>query len=117
MSMKLDELVANAREAITVRRVYAEPYEREGVTVIAAATVAGGAGGGGGKDEQKHQEGEGGGFGVNARPVGAYVIKDRKVSWRPAIDVNRVVVNLSVVLVVFLIARARVAKARAKAEA
>jgi hypothetical protein len=45
-------------------RVFAEPYEKDGVTVIAAATVAGGAGGGGGHDE-RGQEGEGGGFGVN----------------------------------------------------
>lgn len=115
--MKLDELVTNAREAITVRRVYAEPYESGGLTVIVAATVSGGAGGGAGKDDRKHQEGEGGGFGVNGRPVGAYVIEDGQVSWRPAIDVNSALVNLAVVLVVFLIARARVAKARIKAEA
>jgi uncharacterized spore protein YtfJ len=48
--------------------VFAEPYEKDGVTVIAAATVAGGAGGGGGHNERS-QEGEGAGFSVSARPA------------------------------------------------
>ena len=50
--MKVAELATTVGDAITVRRVFAEPYERDGVTVIAAATVAGGAGGGGGHDER-----------------------------------------------------------------
>ena len=67
--MKVVELVTTARDAITVQRVFAEPYEKDGVIVIAAAIVAGGGGGGGGHDDQG-QEGEGGGFGVMspARP-------------------------------------------------
>ena len=55
--MKVAELATTVRDAITVSRVFAEPYEQDGVTVIAAATVAGGAGGGGGHDE-RGQEGE-----------------------------------------------------------
>jgi len=70
--VKLNELVTTAGDAITVRRVFAEPYEKDGITIIAAAAVAGGGGGGGGHDEQG-QEGEGGGFGVSARPAGAYI--------------------------------------------
>lgn len=31
----------------------------------------------------------GGGFGVMARPVGAYVIRGDQVEWRPAIDTGR----------------------------
>ena len=58
-----------------MRRVFAEPYERNGTTVIAAAKVRGGGGGGGGHDKDA-QEGEGGGFGLAARPAGAYVIRD-----------------------------------------
>jgi uncharacterized spore protein YtfJ len=45
--MKVAELATTIRDAITVSRLFAEPYEKDGVTVIAAATVAGGAGGGG----------------------------------------------------------------------
>jgi uncharacterized spore protein YtfJ len=88
--MSLSQLLDTTREALTVRRVFAEPYERDGVTVIAAARVRGAGGGGGGKDEHG-QEGDGGGFVFTARPVGAYVLKDGAVAWQPAVDVERVV--------------------------
>jgi uncharacterized spore protein YtfJ len=110
--MKVAELVTTVREAITVSRVFAEPYEADGVTVIAAATVAGGGGGGGGHDD-RGQEGEGGGFGVSARPAGAYVIKDGRVRWRPAVDVNRLFATIGAVAIAYLFTRARVKKARA----
>jgi uncharacterized spore protein YtfJ len=71
--MKMDDLVATARDALTVRRVYGEPYEKDGVTFIPAARVSGGGGGGGGTDDEG-VGGEGGGFGLSARPAGAYVI-------------------------------------------
>jgi uncharacterized spore protein YtfJ len=112
--MKVDELVSTARDALTVKRVYGEPYEHNGVTVITAATVMGGGGGGGGHDQQG-QEGEGGGFGLNARPAGVYVIKDGTVSWRPAVDANRLFATLGMVLVAYMITRGRVAKARSRA--
>ena len=35
--------------------------------------------------------GDGGGFGVLARPVGVYVLTDGRVEWQPAVDVNRIV--------------------------
>jgi uncharacterized spore protein YtfJ len=112
--MKVAELVTTVRDAITVTRVFAEPYEKDGVTVIAAATVAGGGGGGGGHDD-RGQEGEGGGFGVSARPAGAYVIKDGRVRWRPAVDVNRLFATIGAVAIAYLFTRARIQKARAMA--
>ena len=88
----IDELLDGARDAITVRRVYGEPIEQEGLTLVPAAAVRGGGGGGG------DSEGNGGGgFGVAARPVGAYVIRDGEVVWRPAVDVSRVVVGWQIV--------------------
>jgi uncharacterized spore protein YtfJ len=79
----IDELLEGARDTITVRRVYGEPIEQEGLTLVPAAAVRGGGGGGG------DSEGNGGGgFGVAARPVGAYVIRDGEVAWRPAVDVK-----------------------------
>ena len=76
--------------------------------------MCGGAGGGTGHDE-KGQEGEGGGFGVSARPAGAYVItKDGEVSWRPALDVNRVVAAVGLAVIVFLLSRPRMARAHAR---
>lgn len=105
--MTLDEVLSTARDTITVRRVYSEPYEREGLTIIAGAAVSGGGGGGGGHD-QRGQEGSGGGFGVNARPAGAFVLRDGKVRWYPAVDVNRFAIVVAVVAVAYLFARARV---------
>jgi uncharacterized spore protein YtfJ len=112
--MKVAELATTVRDAITVSRVFAEPYETDGVTVIAAATVVGGAGGGGGHDE-RGQEGEGGGFGVVARPAGAYVIKDGRARWCPAVDANRLVATIGAVAIAYLFTRARIEKARATA--
>jgi len=82
----VDEMLAGAREAITVRRVYGDPIESDGVTLVPAAKVVGGGGGGGDSDHNG-----GGGFRVGARPVGAYVIRDGDVKWQPAVDVNRIV--------------------------
>ena len=86
--MDVTEVLEKARDAITVSRVYGEPYEKDGLTVIPAARVSGGGGGGSGKDE-KGGDGSGGGFGVSGRPAGAYVIRNGDVTWRPAVDPNR----------------------------
>jgi uncharacterized spore protein YtfJ len=96
----VDEMWQGARDSVTVRRVYGKPVESDGVTVIPAAAVRGGAGGGG-----DNEGNGGGGFGVMARPVGAYVIRDGKVSWRPAVDLNRLLILFAAV--VFLVARRR----------
>jgi uncharacterized spore protein YtfJ len=89
--MDFQETISAAREAITVKRVYGEPYERNGVAVIPAAAVQGG-GGGGGSEEGERSDG-GGGFGLQARPVGAYVVRGEQVSWQPAFDLNRVILG------------------------
>jgi uncharacterized spore protein YtfJ len=109
--MKVNELLGIAGETMTVRRVYAEPYEKDGVTVIAGAVVSGGGGGGGGHDNQG-QEGEGGGFGLTARPAGAFVIKGGKVRWRPAVDVNRLATIAGLVAVAYLVTRRRAGRKR-----
>jgi len=96
----VDEMWKGARDAITVKRVYGDPVQSEGVTLVPAAAVRGGAGGGG------DSEGNGGGgFGVVARPIGAYVIRDGGVTWRPAVDLNRVLLLAAALL--FLLARRR----------
>jgi len=102
--MQLDQFVARASDAIPVRRVFAEPYEKNGTTVIAAARVQGGGGGGGGH-EGDSQEGEGGGFGMAARPAGAYVVRDGKVTWQPAVDPARILATVAAVLIVWMVTR------------
>jgi uncharacterized spore protein YtfJ len=94
----VDEMWKGAREAITVKRVYGDPVQSDGVTLVPAAAVRGGAGGGG-----DNEGNGGGGFGIIARPVGAYVIRDGSVSWRPAVDLNRVLLLAAALL--FLLAR------------
>jgi uncharacterized spore protein YtfJ len=84
--MKPGSLIEQARDAMSARRVYGKPVEANGVTVIPAARVMGGAGGGNGEGPNGTGQGEGAGFGLMARPVGAFVIKDGGVRWRPAVD-------------------------------
>ncbi|MEO8092732.1 MAG: spore germination protein GerW family protein [bacterium] len=109
--MDFMETISVARDAISVKRVYGEPYERNGVVVIPAASVQGGGGGGGG-DEGDGRAGGGGGFGLRARPVGAYVVRGEQVSWEPAVDLSRMILGgqllaLAALLVVRSIARRR----------
>jgi len=107
--MKLDELVPLAQDGLTVRRVYGEPHSQDGITVIPAAKIMGGGGAGGGEvsagQVSTGQESEGGGFGMVARPAGAFVIKNGQVRWVPALDVNRAL--LLVGLLAFLVLRVR----------
>ncbi|MGY6652548.1 sporulation protein [Amycolatopsis sp. TRM77291] len=84
--MGLEKVVGVMRDNLTVRRVYGEPVEKDGVVVIPAASVIGGGGGGHGAEQDK--EGEGGGFILAARPVGAYVLKGGEVRWVPAVDLT-----------------------------
>jgi uncharacterized spore protein YtfJ len=112
--MKLDELVSSTRDALTARRIYAEPFERDGLAVIPAALVRGGAGGGSGHDE-KGQEGEGGGFGMTGAPAGAYVIQGNSVKWLPAVDPNRLFLMVGMAVIAYLLMRPRMARARAAA--
>lgn len=87
------ETLHRLTDDVTVRRVYGEPYERDGVTLIPAAEIAGGGGLGEGSGPDGTGQGTGGGIGLSARPVGAYVISNGSVTWKPAVNVNRVVLG------------------------
>lgn len=108
---KVDELVERAQETLSSRRVFGEAIRQDGVTVIPVADVSGGGGGGGGRDADG-QEGTGGGFGLRARPVGVYVIDGGKVTWQPAVDVNRLASTLAGAVVAYLLYRWRVTAIR-----
>jgi uncharacterized spore protein YtfJ len=82
----VDEILGGARDAMSVKRVFGDPIETEGVTVVPVAKVSGGGGGGG--DDTNNG---GAGFGLSARPAGVYVIKDGEVTWKPVIDPGRTV--------------------------
>jgi uncharacterized spore protein YtfJ len=114
--MEVQEVLAQARDAMSVKRVFGEPYEKNGVTVIPAARVQGGAGGGGGEGPEGQGRGSGSGFGLAARPVGAYLIRGEEVTWRPAVDMNRIMLGAQVVAIVALLTLRAIVKARAKAQ-
>lgn len=114
--MDVQDVIAQARDALTVKRVFGEPYEKDGVTVIPVARVQGGAGGGGGEGPEGQGRGSGSGFGVIARPVGVFLIRGSEVSWRPAVDLNRIVLGGQVVAIVALLAIRSIVKARARAK-
>ena len=114
--MDLQEMLGQARDAITVRRVFGDPYEKNGMTVIPAARVQGGAGGGTGEGPEGEGSGSGGGFGLTARPVGAFVIRGNDLTWKPAIDVTRIVLGGQIVALVALMTIRTIVKARARAK-
>jgi uncharacterized spore protein YtfJ len=92
------DMLQKVADSATVRTVYGEPVVQQGITVIPAARVIGGGGGGGGgggrgPNERGEGRGSGGGLRLSARPVGAFVIRRNRVRWRPAIDVNRVILG------------------------
>ena len=115
--MEVNDVISQARDTLTVKRVFGEPYEKNGVTVIPAARVQGGAGGGGGEGRDGQGKGSGSGFGLNARPVGAFLIRSGDVMWRPAVDLNKVILGAQVVAVVALLTIRAIVKVRAKSGA
>ena len=112
--MNITDMINTAKDSVSVKRVFGEAYEKDGLTIIPAAVVSGGGGGGTGHDENG-QQGEGAGFGVMGRPAGAYVIRGGEVRWQPAIDVNRVITVCGVIITAWLITRPRMKRARARA--
>ncbi|WP_022916995.1 spore germination protein GerW family protein [Ruania albidiflava] len=117
-----------AREALTVRRVFGEPYEADGVTVIPVARVLGGAGmgygSGAGRDPRSSESGPigegsggGGGFGVRAVPAGVFVVRGGDVTWKPALNLNRAILGGQLLAGVIAVAAACTARTRAKLRA
>jgi uncharacterized spore protein YtfJ len=119
--MEVQEILEAARDTMTVKRVYGEPIERDGMTLIPVARVAGGAGGGGPTEPgsaEARVEGEalegtgahrgravagfGMGYGVMASPAGMYIIRGEQVEWKPAVDPQRMVLTLGLVAVPLL---------------
>lgn len=105
--------MSRVQDAISVRHVFGEPYTSDGVMVIPVASVGAGAGGGSG-DDAEHGTGEGGGFGGGGRPIGAYVVRDGEVTFRPAIDANRAIMWGSLVLLGLFLLVSRTQRLRAK---
>ena len=114
--MDVQDITSQARDALTVKRVFGEPYEKDGLTIIPAARVQGAVGGGSGEDPQGQGKGSGGGFSVTARPVGAFIIRNGELTWRPAVDVTRIAIGGQLVAIVALLTARAIYKAWVKAK-
>jgi uncharacterized spore protein YtfJ len=112
--MDVQELLAQAKDAITVKRVYGEPLEKDGAMIVPVAAVRGGGGGGGGEGPSGEGSGSGSGFGIAARPVGVYIVRNGQVSWQPAFDINRVILGGQLVAVALLLVLRTALKHRGK---
>lgn len=112
MTTTVDRLIEDARDAISVDRVFGRPVERDGMTLIPAAAVRGGSGGGLSETSDDTPGGSGMGFGLTARPVGAYRIQDGNVEWIPAADTTRVIVLGEIIAIVALLVIRSVARRR-----
>src|SRR6476469_7836957 len=77
METMVEKLGAVARAST----VFAEPIEREGITVIPVAKARWGFGGGVGR--RQDEDGAGGGGGVQVTPVGFIDIKNGRADFRP----------------------------------
>jgi uncharacterized spore protein YtfJ len=134
--MDLDEVMNHARDAMTVKRVFGDPYEKDGVTIIPVANVMGGAGAGGGPGagarpasagepaiggtvgeavgEVAPDSGYGMGYGLRATPAGVYVIKAGEVEWKPALDMNSLTLQRAGVVIVALLVLRSIIRTLAK---
>ena len=102
--MKVDELLERAREAVDINQVFGVPVERGGVTIIPVARVMGGGGHG------PLATDAGGGYGFRAEAAGVFVIRDSKVEWQPAVNVNKIVANVMAVGALGVISAPRIMK-------
>jgi uncharacterized spore protein YtfJ len=116
-TMDAHEVLDHARDAMTVKRVFGDLYERGGVAVIPVANVMGGAGAGGGPwmrpqpasggeeavGDVAADAGFGMGYGLRASPAGVYVIRGDQVEWKPAVDMNRLTLQRAGVALVGLL--------------
>jgi uncharacterized spore protein YtfJ len=97
--MAIRDLANGFTEGGTVKRVFGDPIERDGILVIPVASIRGAFGGGEGSPTgpsespgpKPEASGWGGGGMWSATAAGAYVLKDGEVTWVPAVDRNRAI--------------------------
>jgi uncharacterized spore protein YtfJ len=104
-------------DSATAGKVFGAPITQDGLTVLPVAKVSGGGGGGNGGREDADDPragGVGGGLGLSAKPLGVFVIKEGTVGWRPAIDINKVILGGQLVAITALLVVRALIKARGR---
>ena len=114
--MEIQQVLGQVKDGARVQQVFGAPIERDGVMIVPVAIVRGGGGGGSGREPKENgvSEGGGGGFGLSARPAGVYVLKDGDAHWRPAVDVNRIVLGGQILGLVAMLVIRSIARRRRK---
>lgn len=112
------EVLQGVVDRVRAGMVFGEPVSKDGVTILPVARISGGGGGGGGSGQQsggQDMDGSGGGFGLIARPVGVYVLRDRQVTWSPATDTTKVILGFQLLgFAALMIVRAVIKSRRTK---
>lgn len=92
--MDSQAILQRVEETMSPRRVFGDPVQVDGVTLLPVATVGGG-GGAGQRGDQGAEHGVG--FGVGAQPAGVFVVRDGDAKWRPVLNLNRVILGGQIV--------------------
>jgi uncharacterized spore protein YtfJ len=115
------DTLREAVDNVSVDKVFGTPVIQGGTILLPVAKIGGGAGGGSGTgpaEPGQENGGSGGGLGMSAKPLGVFVLRDGKVGWRPALDVNRIIMGGQIVAVAaLLLARALITARSSKAAA
>jgi hypothetical protein len=98
--MDVEEMVSRSQDTATVGRVYGEPQEKEGRHNRHPGRQGERPWWVGGRPRGEHS---GGGFRADAEPVGAFVIRNGEVEWKPVFDLSGTVRRGQLVGVVALL--------------
>jgi|tagenome__1003787_1003787.scaffolds.fasta_scaffold18843382_1 uncharacterized spore protein YtfJ len=104
------ETIREAVDSATAGKVFGRPIIQGDMVLLPVATVKGQ--GGSGPPTDGHDAGDG--LRATAKPAGLFVIKDGKVGWRPAVDINRIVLGGQLVAVTALLVLRAIVKARGR---
>jgi hypothetical protein len=104
------DAIRDVIQTAAVGTVFGTPVREDGVTVIPTAVFK--AFGGGESIAEAAAGRPASGVRVTTRPAGAFVIASGRATWRPAVDVNRIILGGQVVAVVALLTVRAIVRAR-----
>ena len=110
--MNVTDVLTQARDSITVQRVFGEPIDHGHVTVVPVARV--GRWRWRGQRRRARRRARASATAWVPRLPGSTCIDDDHVKWQPAVDVNRVILGGQIVAIVLLLTIRALARMRAR---
>lgn len=95
-SQFLEDLMKKLADNAKATLIFADPVEREGMTIIPVAKMMWGFGGGGGSDKKNAAGGTGGAGGIRTIPVGFIQLKGGKARFQPIFDAGKIIMLFAV---------------------